>query len=175
MASAFDGVIPAIEPDDVAELRDDLRHGAFFSPRNVFDLTTEEMAALLPFRGMVESWWKKLGEEILSRAQAGIEIPNYKMVEARSNRVFKSEKKVIEAVREFGIERSDLVTEKFTTPAALERLLKTHGVTGAQLGAILDPLVSKPPGNPTLAPLSDKRDALVSRHEDAFRDLTDDL
>lgn len=173
MTNVFEDLGEPITEEEITEMRDDLKHGALFSPKPIQELTTADMAVLLPFRGMIERWWDSLANEVLRRAESGENIPGYKMVESRSRRKFKSVNKTVQALAECGLSRADLITEQIASPAEVERILKGRGFAAKEIPDILAPLVSKPPGNPTLAPVSDKRDAIGDRHSDAFSDLAD--
>src|SRR5690606_10532167 len=65
-------------------------------------LTTADMSRVLPFRGMFENWFAHVESELEQRAMDGERVPGRKLVEARSNRVFSSERQAIERLREGG-------------------------------------------------------------------------
>ncbi len=76
------------------------------------------------------------------------------MVEGRSIRRFADEDKVIEAMRAAGIEDAVLFERKLISLTQME---KDFGKK--RVGEILQDLIVKPKGAPTLAPESDKRPA----------------
>lgn len=123
----------------------------------VGELTTAQMAKLLPFRSMAESWWKKLEEELLQRSLNGVKVPGMKLVEGRSRRVFPNQEKAQKALIGLGLKRDDLINEKMISPNQAEKLLRKKGFKAAQLPDLMSGLVHKPPGRATLVPVSDKR------------------
>lgn len=140
--------------------------------RSTSDLTTEQMARLLPFRGMAEAWWKALELELNKRAQAGEMPEGMKIVEGRSQRRFKSEADAREHLLSLGLKRSDIIKETFVSPAQAEGLLLKTGRKRADLPELLQGLVVRPPGRAKLVPLSDRRPALEDISSAVFVDET---
>jgi hypothetical protein len=126
-----------------------------FNP--VGTLTTEQMARLLPYRAMAESWWKALAAELNKRAQAGDVPSTMKIVEGRSHRQFVDEDAAKNKLLKLGLKRSDIITESMVSPNQAETLLRKKGFKTKELPELLHGLVRKPPGRATLVPLTDKR------------------
>lgn len=124
-------------------------------------LTTTQMTKLLPFRATADRFWKSLEDELNRRAAHGEPVPGYKVVPRRTHRVFKDEKKALEFLLEKGVPRSKLMTESMCTPAEAERQLEAIELTEVEVKDAMEAIARKPYGAPTLAPLSDKRDAWV--------------
>lgn len=163
----------AVSTEDVDALKERIDSNAAFHLSDPNTLTTEQLAKIYPLRSMFESWWKHVHNELAIRAAEGKEIPGMKMVQSRSKRLIRNEKLALFALEiDYHIKPSELVKEIMSSPAEIERLLRKHGVRPKELGSILDPLVYKPPGKPTLVPLSDRREAIVDFTEVAFSDLT---
>lgn len=125
--------------------------------RPVGTLTTEQMARLLPYRAMAESWWKALAAELNKRAQAGDVPSTMKIVEGRSHRQFVDEDAAAARLLELGLTRKDIFSESMISPNQAEILLRKKGAKTADLPKLLHGLVRKPPGKATLVPLNDKR------------------
>lgn len=140
--------------------------------RSTSDLTTEQMARLLPFRGMAEAWWKALELELNKRAQAGEMPEGMKIVEGRSKRRFKNEADAREHLLSLGLKRSDIISETFVSPNQAEELLLKAGRRRADLPELLQGLVVRPPGRAKLVPLSDRRPALEDISSAVFVDET---
>lgn len=171
-SGAFTSIEDEVTEDDVLMLKDRIDLGDFGKFKDVYKLTTAEMAKLYRYRAMFEGWWKSLHNELNIRAAAGENVPGMKMVEARSKRVLRNEKMVRTVLElDYGITREELVTEKMIGPVAIEKLLRKHGVRPKDLVAVLDPLVHKPMGKPTLVSDADRRPAIVDLTEIAFGDL----
>ncbi len=133
-------------------------------------LTTEQMAKLLPYRPMFEKWFKAIDEELESRALAGQPIPGMKLVESRSFRKWTSEK-YAESILSQHID--EIYETKIVSPAKAEAMLMKTGLKEKEAQKIVGPLVSKPPGKPTLVPVSDSRERLGAAADECFDDLDD--
>lgn len=136
----------------------------------VWELSTAQMAAMLPFRGTAESWWKRMHTELLRRAVAGEEIPGRKLVESRSRRRFKSKAEAVERLLSLGLKTEQIIEESLVSPAEAEKLLRKVGIRAKDIPQTLQGVVMKPPGKATLAPLSDRREALVDMASVVFED-----
>lgn len=107
---------------------------------------------------IVEKWVRMIKEAALKRLLDDPEaIPGYKVVEGRSNRTYRDPAEVETALANAGYD-----------PEAVHKPLELLGVTEMskvlgkkQFGDILGPLVVKPQGKPTIAPVTDKRPAFA--------------
>lgn len=153
----------------IANLDGDLGEFAMhFAP--VGNLTTAQMARLLPFRGMAESWWKALAAELEKRAIAGDMPDDMKIVEGRSHRKFLSEAKARAHLLSLGLKHNEIISESLVSPNQAEILLRKHGHKANELPELLSGLVIKPPGRATLVPISDRRPAVEDLSSVAFTD-----
>ncbi len=98
-------------------------------------------------------WYKDLEEYALGAILKGVNIPGWKAVQGRSNRTFSDQDKAIEAVIKAGYDEALVYERKPKTLTELEKLMGKADFT-EKVGAY----VIKPPGKPTLAPLSDKKE-----------------
>jgi len=177
MADQTAAAFGEVSASKVAEFKDSLTDEfAPFKPSVIDPLTlsTEELAALKPYKGMVERWWKTSDHELLVRAGRGEKVPGYKLVEGKSNRRFINPPAAAEHLIENGCDREDVIEKNIVSPAEAEKLLVKAGHRRRDIPELLEGLVRKPPGKPTLAPLSDKRQELVDLTEIAFSDVSDD-
>ncbi|BAM47528.1 DUF2800 domain-containing protein [Amphibacillus xylanus] len=83
----------------------------------------------------------------------GKEWSGFKVVEGRSNRKYKDEDKIAEVAKANGYK--DIYRTSLITLTEMEKLMGKQ-----KFKDILGDFIIKPPGKPTLAPLSDKRQAL---------------
>lgn len=173
-AAVFGDLTAEVTPEDIAAFRDDLDLIALPRTGDFMRLTTAELAQMYGWRGFVESWWKAMAEELLRRAARGERVPTLKLVEGRSKRVFRYPREAGEKLIGYGVPREQAFPMKVCSPAEAEKLLRKAGYRTRQLPELLDDLVFKPPGKPTLAPLHDKRPALEDLSGIAFDDLTED-
>lgn len=114
-------------------------------------LSDEEIADILSSIGDLTSW----ANEIIAYAtdaavNHGKKWPGFKVVEGRSNRKYKDEEAVAEAAKNAGYR--DIYKQSLITITEMEKLMGK-----SKFNEILGELVMKPPGKPTLVPVSDKR------------------
>lgn len=175
-AGIFDDLDRDITADDVQVLRDDMHDAALGEFKMAFvptmELTTEELSKLYVFRKTAEAWWAAIEKELFKRAQLPDGVPNYKLVEARSNRQFRDEAKAKKFLLEMGLKLKDIITEKMISPAQAETLLvnkklATKAIAAEKLSAV----AYKPPGKPTLAAAHDKRAPIEGMTDRLFDDL----
>lgn len=173
MAAAFDNIDREISTEDMAEFKDGLALTAIPNIAPLTTLTTDEMATLYSFRRMADGWWKALAAELYRRAVAGEQVPGYKLVESRSRRVFRDKNKAGAHLQSLGLAEDTVFETDIISPAQAEKELRKAGYRSKELPDLLADLVHKPVGKPTLAPVSDKRPALVDLSGLAFEDSTD--
>jgi len=140
------------------------------------DLTTEAMAKLLRYRKLMENFFNSIERELLERAISHEEeIPYWKLVEGRSRRkMVEDVDYIVETVSEkFGLTKRDLYKTVMLSPAELERHIHTKLNKGLpkrskkrvsldKVKTMLEEtgLTVKPPGQKTLAQMTDNRAAL---------------
>ena len=131
-------------------------------------VSPEDLAEVLDRSKSLESWLKKIRADALEMVLQGGEIPGYKLVAGRSVRRYKpdSETAVVTAAEEAGYPEAMLFDRKLLSITAMEKLLGKK-----TFNEVLGDLVEKPEGAPTLAPLSDKRQAINTVEADFEDDL----
>ena len=102
----------------------------------------------------------KWANEIIAYAQDaavshGKQWPGYKLVESRTNRKYTDEDAVIKAARSAGY--TDIFKKSLIPITEMEKLMGKK-----TFAEVLDSLVIKPQGKPTLVPASDKRPAITT-------------
>ena len=151
--------------------------GAFddnWSPSNVDDLPPEGVAERLNLALRLEDWIDKLKEHAALMIHRGEDVPGFKLVEGRSNRKWAGEDS--DVLREL-VDRGKFTpkdAERFykpaelQSPAGVEKTLKRMGRT--QLQFLLEGLINKPTGKPSLVPAADPRPAMaILTAREAFR------
>jgi hypothetical protein len=175
MEGVFENLEEEVTIEKVEDLKERIDDGIspFESAIKPMKLTDAQIGMLLPYRSFVESWWKAMAEEAERRAVVlGRKIPGTKLVESRSNRRFVNEHVAGPRLIAFGCDPHDVYSESMVSPAQAEDLLVKAGHRRKDLPALLNGLVMKPPGKPTLVPESDRRTAIADVTENAFSDLT---
>lgn len=118
-------------------------------PVPVADLTNDQIAWVLKYRKMITSWFNgSVSEEGVKRLQEGQKIPGYKLVESRKHNKVTDPDALIEAADE---NEWDIWEKKMVGITELKKRIPK-----AEFGKF----VSKPKGDPELAPEKDKRPAL---------------
>ena len=117
-------------------------------------LTDEEIEEILPMLPDITKWANEINAYALEVAlNHGKSWSGFKVVEGRSNRKFSDEDAVAAAAKEYGY--TDIYRQSLITLTEMQKLMGKK-----QFEEILGGLVIKPPGKPTLVPLSDKRQAM---------------
>lgn len=117
-------------------------------------LTDEEIGDLLIRGQELVKWYKDLEEYALGTILKGGTIPGWKAVAGRSNRTFTDTEAALNAAMAAGYDKSLLYDLKPKTLTELEKLMGK-----AEFADKLGSFVVKPIGKPTLALLTDKREA----------------
>lgn len=117
-------------------------------------LTDAEIGDLLERGAHLVQWYKDLEAYATEALLAGKEIPGWKLVAGRSIRTFTDQDAAIQAVIAAGYDEALVYDRKPKTLTELEKLMGK-----ADFKEKIGSFVYKPPGKPTLAPASDKREA----------------
>lgn len=128
-------------------------------------LTLDEIGDILGKSGMFTDWLAAVKTFAMRAATRGEKVKGWKLVEGRSVRVINDAETAIERLKAIGLSTEDVTDRKLKGIGDLERL-----VGKKRLAAILDGLIVKPQGLPTLAPESDRREELRPAIDD-FEEL----
>jgi hypothetical protein len=120
-------------------------------------LSDEEVGQMLEKGQHIESWIKALKEYALAESLKGNEIAGWKAVEGRGTRTYVDQDKAFEHLKQNGIDEAMLFER---VPLTVPKLEKELGKK--EYKSLLEEpgLVQKSAGKPTLAPISDKREAV---------------
>lgn len=117
-------------------------------------LTDTEIEDVLAKLDELTAWASDIRAYALEAAlHHGKHWNGFKLVAGRSNRKYASEEKVAETVKSAGYH--DIYRQSLITITEMERLMGKQ-----KFNEILGGLIEKPPGKPSLVPLSDKRPAI---------------
>lgn len=127
-------------------------------------LADEDIEEILTKLDDLTSWANDIKAYALEAAVShGKEWRGFKLVEGRSIRKYSNEEAVVEAAKAAGYH--DIYETKLIGITAMEKLLGK-----AKFQEILGGLIEKPPGKPTLVPLSDKRQAINTSAKHDFKE-----
>ena len=126
-------------------------------------LENDEIATILLKVDNLVSWASDVKDFALAQALKGVKFGGWKVVEGRSNRKYKDEAAVAEAVKEIELdpyEHKVLGITAMTTLLGKKRFEETIGG-----------LIEKPAGKPVLVPIADKRQEInINKAADDFAD-----
>lgn len=124
----------------------------------------EQLAKALRFAEMIEVWPREVRKMAYYAAQAGTEIPGYKLVRGVKRRVWKDEEQVLFDLKNLNTLPGDyLSTPELKSPKQLEAVMGKDWVAERAI---------KPEGELTLVPDTDKRQAALPA---LVADFPDDL
>lgn len=118
-------------------------------------LSLEEIGDILNKADMFSDWLSSVKQFAMSEALSGKRVNGWKLVEGRSARVIKDEAEALKRLTEAGFDRETLINTKIKGIGDLERTVGKKLLT-----VLLEGVIIKPKGAPTLAPESDKREPI---------------
>ena len=118
------------------------------------ELKPEEIAEILEKAKDIKTWLSDVEKYALDLALKGTDIPGFKVVEGRSNRLIVDPDALAKVLINLGYNEQEIFELKSIT--ALEKLLGKK-----KFAEISQKYITKPEGKPTLAKMSDKRQELV--------------
>lgn len=120
-------------------------------------LQDEEIGEVLRKAEQLANWVKDITEYALEEAINGKKWDGWKLVEGRSNRKYVDEIKVADTLKGAGYDEALLYEKKLYGITAMEKIVGKKKFT-----ELLNNLIEKPQGKPTLVDESDKRPELSS-------------
>ena len=119
-------------------------------------LAPHEVAEVLAMEPLVALWLKRVKAQALSTLMEGGEVPGWKVVEGKmGNRKWTDELQVAKKLLDSGYAKADFTETKLLSPAAMDKALGKKMVV-----ELLDDMIDRSPGAPTVVPLNDKRPPL---------------
>lgn len=157
-ATALEDFKDLVTPDKANGVEDPKAREVLGLPRM---LTNAEIGDLLVRGAHLVTWYNDLKEYAQKALLAGEEVPGWKLVEGKSNRVIDDVDKLIEDMLKAGYKREVLFKTEPLTLTAYEKL-----VGKSEFGKQFGDHISKPRGKPTLADEDDPRDPWSSAADD---------
>lgn len=134
-------------------------------------LADEDIAEVLNRVDLFKNWLKAVEEHALEEAVKNNKLwPGYKVVEGRSVRKYTDEKAVLKQ-----LEGKGFALKVITEPVSILSISKLEKTIGKDNMLMIADYVVKPPGKPTLVPVSDKRPQMNTAEAAAadFAEYTD--
>jgi hypothetical protein len=129
-------------------------------------LNDKELLNAYESADFIKKWCDDVKDTVLKEAVNGKKWEGYKLVESRSTRQFSSEEKVIEVLEENLYGPKQYLNFKLKGLGDLEKLLGKN-----EFKSVIEPLLIKPKGAPTLTDENDKREEYgISVANTAFDD-----
>ena len=117
---------------------------------------------------LVEGWCKAVRAETERRLLAGMPVAGWKLVQGKQgNRAWTDPKVAEETLKTMRIKHELMYDYSVISPTAAEKLFKAKEIGPRQWPA-LQQIITRSAGKPSVAPESDKREALVLRSADDF-------
>lgn len=124
-------------------------------------LTNEEIGPILFIAGQLKTWAKDIEDYAYEQALKGEKIPQWKLVEGRSNRKITDKEKAKEILKAAGYQEDTYIKQDLYGIGDLEK-----NIGKKEFAATLGSLIIKPPGSPVLVPETDNRPELNSMEKD---------
>ena len=119
-------------------------------------LAPHEVAEVLAMEPLVALWLKRVKAQALNTLLDGGEVPGWKVVEGKmGNRKWQDELQVAEKLLASGYAKEDFTETKLLSPAAMDKALGKKKVA-----ELLDGMIDRSSGTPTVVPLTDQRPPL---------------
>lgn len=131
-------------------------------------LSDEEVIEILEKRDQFKKWLESVSAHILNSALEGKEWTGYKVVLGRSNRKYGSDEVVAEKLKEKGY------TDIYKPAALLPLGEMEKKLSKPVFKELVEPLLIKPDGKPTIAPAGDPRSEFKTNHADDFISYDDE-
>lgn len=129
-------------------------------------LAPHEVAEVLKMEPLISLWLKRVKDQAFTSLMNDEEIPGFKLVEGKlGNRKWSDELKVAEALKAAGYAQEDITETKLLSPAQMDK-----AVGKKKVAELLDGLIDRAPGAPTVVPESDNRPA-YNRLAEAQKDF----
>ncbi len=135
-----------------------------FNMREINSLTIDDIDNILSNQSLINLWLKAFNQTAKEKLQQGTYMPNHKLVAGRKTRSWKNPVLASDALKAAGLKEHQIYEKELISPAQAEKLLSYRHEVMQQHVAITQ-------GEPVIAPISDKRQGLLTNVEDEFKDI----
>lgn len=133
----------------------------------------DDLARVMANANLIEGWVKAVRAEVERRLLAGEPVKGYKLVQGkRGNRMWANPEDAEVALKAMRIKHDQMYDYKLASPTSIEKLAKAEEI-GPRQWVKIQALITQSEGQPSVAPESDKRPALVTSADVSdFDDVT---
>lgn len=125
------------------------------------DVPTDDLAAAMDMVERIEGWCKAVRAEVERRLLDGREVFGWKLVQGkRVNRAWTDKTAAEEMLKHMRVPHDQMYDYSVISPTTAEKLAKAGTIGPRQWPKVLE-LITQADGKPSVAPVSDKRPALV--------------
>ena len=118
-------------------------------------LAPHQVAEVLAMEPVIALWLKRVKAQAMTTLLDGGDVPGWKVVEGKQGaRKWTDEMAVGRRLQELGYLKDEITETKLFSPAAMDKAIGKKKVA-----ELLDDLIDRSPGSPTVVPASDKRPA----------------
>lgn len=121
---------------------------------------------------LIQEWCKAVEQATFERLNMGEAVGDYKLVEGRAgSRKWADADEAEATLKAMRLKVDDMYDKKLISPTTAEKLNKAGTLGDIQWSKLQD-LIVKPVGKPTIAPASDKREAINTNVAEQFDDIS---
>jgi len=133
----------------------------------------DDLARVMANADLIEGWVKAVRAEVERRLLAGTPVRGYKLVQGkRGNRQWENPEVAEATLKGMRIKHDMMYDYKLASPTSIEKLVRAEEI-GPRQWTKIQALITQNPGQPSVAPESDKRPALVTSVDASeFDDVT---
>ena len=125
------------------------------------DVASDDLGDAMARVEMIEGWIKSIRAETERRLLDGRTVPGYKLVQGkRGNRAWSSKDDAEKMLKAMRIKHDLMYDYSVISPTSADKLAKS-GAIGPSQWTKVQTLITQSDGKPSVAPVSDKREALV--------------
>lgn len=159
-----------IDAESMEEIMSEIDRPGAFEAIEIDQLTLRQKAQIYQAKKLVDSFFREIHLDLEDRLNRGETVDGFKLVPGRSTREFRDEHQTVEHFDFLGVDAKDLYETKLLSPAKSEDLLRKVGYSRKVIPILLESVVKKTQGRPTMAVATDKRQALQSADHGVFDD-----
>lgn len=156
--------------DDFVEISQDIAPQLASAEERIKNADNAHVSNCLKAVDLIENWCTAVRARAESELLKGHDVPGFKLVKGRQGaRSWTDEAEAEKALKSMRLKQDEMYSFKLISPTTAEKVLKDTPKRWNKLQA----LITRSDGKPSVAPVSDKREALVIEPvADAFDDIS---